>query len=107
MPLHHETIRSIHSRHERGQSIAVIASQLSIRRSDVREVLGPISRPMFTSEMLPGIRQMSDADAMLCKNAHSALSDTDEERLNGVVWSIAAEIRASNLAKSRGEVANA
>jgi len=105
MPLHPAQIRSILDRTERGQSIAVIANQLGIRRADVREALGQPEKPMFTSEQLPGISTMSDHDALLSRQPR--LSPREQEYLEEQVWSIAAEIRASNMAKSRGEVVNA
>lgn len=104
MPLAPHLTRMIRDKRERGQSIAVIACQMKISRDVVRSVLAstPVAeRHGFTSELLPGISQMSDEDANL---ARQPKSEADEEYVNEKVWSIAGEIRQAAMEKRKSEV---
>lgn len=104
MPLTHHQTQAILTRRAKGLSIAVIASQLKIGRDAIRGVInsGAISeRHGFTSELLPGIRQMSDADADI---ARQPANERDEQHVSEQVWSIAADIRAAAIEKRKREV---
>jgi hypothetical protein len=103
MPLTSSQRRAIRNKRENGVSIAVISSQLKIPRAAIREVVFPEGAPErhgYTSELLPGISQMTDEEAKIARQPEN---ERDEELISVRVWEIASEIRQAANEKRRSE----